>query len=62
LNDISSRPSFGIYVEGKPSKLVLTNLVVTEYAKSPETDAHYPSARQYTVKSDDGMIDLEVRN
>jgi predicted secreted hydrolase len=56
----ANNPGFGTYVEGKWSELVGANLVVTRYAKSLETDANYPTAWQYTVKSEDGTIELEV--
>jgi predicted secreted hydrolase len=57
-------PAIGIgtYVQPGSSTLIKASLVVTKYAKSPETDACYPSAWEFSISPLDGSnsIDLAV--
>lgn len=55
-------PGFGTYVEKGTSTLVTALLEVIDYAKSPDTDARYPSSWLIEVKTpDDNSIALAVR-
>jgi predicted secreted hydrolase len=49
---------YGVYVQGKSSTSVEAKLDVAKYAKSPETDANYPSEWHLSIKSK--AIELEV--
>ncbi|EDR04536.1 uncharacterized protein LACBIDRAFT_304300 [Laccaria bicolor S238N-H82] len=51
---------FGVYVEGKSSSLVEAKLDVGQFAKSPETDANYPSAWHLVVQSATVNLDVVV--
>ena len=54
---IPSLWGFGVYAEGKSLMLVEAKLDVGQFAKSPETDANYPSAWQLVVQST--MVNLD---
>jgi predicted secreted hydrolase len=52
--------TFGVYVEGKSSRLVEATLDVAKYAKSPETDANYPTEWRIFVNSNGIELKLDV--
>ena len=54
---IPSLWGFGVYAKGKSLMLVEAKLDVGQFAKSPETDANYPSAWQLVVQST--MVNLD---
>jgi predicted secreted hydrolase len=54
-------PGFGTYVEKGVSTLVMALLDVSDYTKSPDTDARYPSSWLIEVKTpDDNSVALAV--